>query len=230
MAETIIKKPTGTRFIDLSGKKFGKLTAIDIAGQNKARQYLWNCKCECGGFSVVIGSNLIRNNTKACGCVRLVDLADRTRKHGMGKSRIFKIWAGMRKRCLNPNCIAYNDYGGRGIKICKDWDSFETFYNDMNIGYSDSLSLDRINTNGDYSPQNCRWSTMKQQNNNRRNNRVVVCDGISKTLAQWAEVSGIKQNTISNRIKVGWDIKDAIYKQPANKAFNLSEISKYLVF
>lgn len=226
----MVEKPTGTRFIDLTGIRFGKLVATSIYGQNKAKQYLWNCKCDCGNNSVAIGSNLIRGNTKACGCVKLTEIGDRTRKHGMVKSRIFKIWAGMRKRCMNPNCFAYKDYGGRGITICKRWDKFDLFYEDMGKTYSDNLSLDRINPNGNYEPTNCRWATMKQQNNNRRNNRIVKCDGIEKTLAQWSEISGIHPTTISNRIKVGWDIVDAIYKPTIKKNFELSDISKYLVF
>lgn len=227
--EQIKAKRKGTRFVDLTGRVFGKLTAISPAGQNKAKQYLWNCICECGGESIVVGSNLIRGNTKACGCVRLTEIGDRTRKHGMVKTRIFKIWAGMRKRCLNPKCDSYHLYGGRGIKICERWDEFDKFYEDMGESYGDHLSLDRIDPDGDYCPENCRWATTKQQNNNRRNNRIVELNGISKTLAQWSESSGIRQNTISNRLKVGWDTHSAIY-QATLKRNDLKNISKYLVF
>lgn len=228
--EEIKLKRKGSRFVDLTGIRFGKLVAISPNGQNKAKQYLWNCLCDCGNTSVVVGSNLIRGNTKACGCVRLTEIGDRTRKHGMGKSRIFKIWAGMRKRCLNPQCLSYKLYGGRGIKICQRWNSFDLFYKDMYIGYSDNLSLDRIDPNGDYEPNNCRWATTKEQNNNRRNNRVIEYNGEVKTLSQWSELSGVKQNTISNRIKSGWDTYDAIYKKPIYKNVGYHELSKYLVF
>lgn len=219
-----------TRFVDLTNKKFGKLTAIKTAGKNKARQYLWYCECECGGNSIVIGSNLIRGNTVACGCVRQTDIANRTRKHGMSKTRLFKIWAGMRKRCLNPKCKSYKNYGGRGIKIDERWDSFENFYEDVHKTYSDNLSLDRFpNTNGNYSPDNFRWATSKDQNNNRRSNVIINFNNESKTLSEWAKLSGIHSTVISYRIKNGWEIKDAIYK-PTLQKNKLKNISQYLVF
>lgn len=218
-----------TRFIDLSGRRFGKLIAIRAVGQNKAKQYMWECRCDCGNTSVAIGSNLIRGNTKACGCVRLVDLANRTRIHGKVKTRIFKIWAGMRKRCLNHKCKSYHNYGGRGIKIDPKWDSFEEFYNDMIGTYSDKLSLDRINPNGDYCLSNCRWVTMQVQNNNRRNNRIIHYDSVSKTLSEWSSISGVPAGTISNRIKAGWGLSEAIYK-PSLQNNSSKGISQYLVF
>lgn len=219
-----------TRFIDLAGRRFGKLVAIKPNGQNRAKQYLWLCQCDCGNASTAIGSNLIRGNTKACGCVRLTEIADRTRKHGMSKTRLFKIWAGMRKRCLNPKCKGYKNYGGRGITINPRWDSFENFYKDVFETYEETLSLDRFpDVNGEYGPDNFRWATQKTQNNNRRNNVIIELDGIKKTLSEWSSISGVHQTVITYRIKNGWELNDAIYR-PTIHDKSLKSISKYLVF
>lgn len=216
----------GNRFSDLSNKRFGKLTALTPIKINN--KYSWNCICDCGNEKIIMGSNLSRGISKSCGCHKKNVIKNLNKKHGMAKTRIFKIWVGIRKRCTNNKCKAYPLYGGRGIKICKQWDEFINFYNDMKYGYSDELSLDRINPNGDYEPSNCRWATMKQQNRNRRNNNIIECNGEFKTLAEWSEISNIDSRLISIRIKNGWDSKRAIYNIP-NKN-NLKSISKYLVF
>ena len=232
MAETVAQiklKRNGSRFVDLTGRKFGKLTAIRPFCQNRAKQYLWECKCECGGTSVVVGSNLIRGNTKACGCVRITEIADRTRKHGMSKERIFSIWVGMRKRCNNKKSAAYKDYGGRGISISEEWGVFENFYNDMKDGYSHNLSLDRIDPNGNYCKENCRWATAKTQNNNRRSNVYLEINGQKKTLSEWSDISGVRPSLIQYRVNRGWDLNDAINK-PSSAYCSIKSISKYLVF
>lgn len=228
--ERIRSGKNGFRFIDLTGQRFGKLVAIKPVGQAKGKQYLWECICDCGNTSVAIGSNLIRGNTKACGCVRLTEIGDRTRKHGMSKTRIFNIWAGMRKRCLNPKCKAYKNYGGRGIKIDPRWDSFENFYEDVHESYADNLSLDRYpDINGDYGPSNFRWATQKTQNNNRRTNVHVELDGESKTLAEWSNISGVHPTVIKYRLKNNWSVREAIFKATP-KGTTLESISQYLVF
>lgn len=214
----------GNRFIDLTNKRFGKLIALNpIKISNK---YSWECICDCGNKKTILSSNLIRGISNTCGCGK-VKIGEKTRKHGMTKTRIFKIWAGIRKRCTNPKCFSYPLYGGRGISVSKDWDEFINFYNDMKNGYSDNLSLDRINPNGNYEKSNCRWATSKQQNRNRRNNKMIECDGQIKPLAEWSEISNINSSLILARINNGWDSKKAIYTFPKN---SLKSISKYLVF
>lgn len=136
----------------------------------------------------------------------------------MRKKRIHKkrpsfylSWARMKQRCLNPNNPAYNDYGGRGITVCDDWMEFKNFNKDMLETYEKGLTLDRINNEGNYNKKNCRWATMKVQNNNTRKNRNIFYDGVTKTLAQWAEYLGIKRSTLAQRYYV--------YKWNINKCF-----------
>jgi hypothetical protein len=219
-------KPRG-RFRDLAGMRFGKLTAIAPVGKNKSKQYLWQCKCDCGGSSIVIGSNLIRGNTTACGCVRLTEIADRTRKHGLSKTRMFKIWVGIRKRCNTPSCKSYEHYGGRGIKVCAEWDTFLGFYNDMKDGYEENLSLERKDPDGDYTKSNCKWATMKEQARNKRNSVYIEYDGQNRTCAEWADISGTGSSTIRWRMKMGWSIQESIFGKATNTT--IQDVSKYLI-
>lgn len=125
--------------------------------------------------------------------------------------RLYKIWSGMKKRCLNENVNRYEHYGGRGIYVCEEWLRYEPFKEwAVNNGYTDELTLDRINVNKGYSPENCRWVTYKVQGSNRSNNHIVVIRGESKTLQQWCELYSIKHNTVLQRLKYGWCIEEAI--------------------
>ncbi len=220
-------KTKGVRFRDLTNMKFGKLTAISPIKKRGVSKYFWVCKCDCGRTVEVIGSNLIRNNTTSCGCYGRNILGERTKQHGMSKTRIFKIWAGMRKRCNNPNMTSYSSYGGRGIKVCSEWDSFISFHNDMKYGYADNLSLERINPNGNYCKENCRWATSKEQSRNKTNTRHIEFNGEIKTAAEWCEGIDIDISTFLNRVQNGKNILVALYGKPVT---NISEISKYLVF
>ena len=214
----------GNRFKDLTNQRFGKLTAVSPIKING--KYSWKCICECGKEKVIMSGNLVRGISKSCGCKKL-NIGERTKKHGMAKTRMFKIWTGVRKRCTNPNTKTYRLYGGRGISMSSEWNDFINFYNDMKDTYSDDLSLDRIDPNGNYEVSNCRWATSKQQNRNRRNNRIIECNSVSKTLAEWAETSGVSSTLILSRINNGWDSYKAIYTMPKN---SIKSISKYLVF
>lgn len=136
---------------------------------------------------------------------------------GAYKTRLFKIWDNMRQRCKNKNTDAFEYYGGRGISVCDEWDkSFDAFYQwAIDNGYGEKLTIDRINVNGNYTPDNCKWSTIKEQNNNRRNNRVLCFNGVSKTVTEWAEEVGIDARTISHRIlRDGWTIENALTVTP----------------
>jgi hypothetical protein len=222
-----IKK--GNRFRDLTNIRFGKLIAIKPIKKSYDTKYYWECICDCGKTKVIMSSNLVRGISTTCGCGK-IKIGEITTKHGMTKTRIFKIWAGVRKRCTNPRCKSYNHYGGRGIKISDKWNNFMDFYNDMKEGYADNLSLDRINPNGNYEPGNCRWATQKTQSRNRRNNHIIEYKSESKTLAEWSEISKVPSNAIKYRIQNGWDIGKAIFTQTIQQDKSINSISKYLIF
>lgn len=163
------------RLIDLTGKRFGRLTVISKTTP-KRRSTRWLCRCDCGKEVVATSTNLRNGNTKSCGCYIRDLVTERNTTHGLSKNRLYSIWHSMKDRCLNPNHPHFKDYGGRGIAICNEWrDNFKSFYEWANAhGYDEKAhqwqcTLDRTDTNGNYCPENCRWVDMKTQIHNRRN-------------------------------------------------------------
>lgn len=203
-----------SKFQDLTGKKFGKLTVIsraeDYIKPNGHKIIQWDCLCECGNETIVRGEYLKSGHTKSCGCDKSIS---HSITHGQTNTRLYKIWISMKERCYNPTRNNYYLYGGRGITICDEWLNFENFYHwSINNGYSNRLTIDRIDNNLGYSPSNCRWATDREQANNKRNNRIIEYNKERYTLEEWSRITGIASNTIRMRIdKYGWGIGKALF-------------------
>lgn len=207
------------RKIDLTGKRFGRLTVIkQLDGHrqpNGAMVTQWLCKCDCGNEIVVSSGNIRSGHTISCGCYREEKRKTNSKTHGMAHTRIYNIWTTMKQRCYCKNKDHYNCYGGRGITVCKEWkDDFKAFYDwAVSNGYKDTLTIDRIDVNGNYCPENCRWITQKEQANNTRATRFITHNGITKSISEWCEELGINKNTLHSRIDLyGWSIEDAFSK------------------
>ena len=200
---------------NIAGQKFGRLTAIKRNGKDNQDLTLWLCKCECGNKITTRLSNLTTGATKSCGCLQKDIVTDMKTKHGLSVNdqgeapRLYSIWRNMKQRCNNPNASKYKNYGGKGISFCEEWENYKPFHDwAINNGYSDDLTLDRIDNNGDYCPENCRWVTYRQQNLNSSQNHLVTFKGETKTITEWSEILNIKRTTLYSRIsKYGWSIK-----------------------
>lgn len=191
-----------------SGMRFGRLTAIE-----KCRGDSWICRCDCGNKTTVFQRNLIHNHTRSCGCLREKKRPYLHRAHGLSGTRLYEIYNGMLKRCYNSNSKFYNRYGGRGIFVCNEWVSnFESFKNwALSHGYRADLSIDRIDNDGPYSPENCRWATHGEQRRNRRDIVSICCNGEMMCLTDAAAFVGLKPATLRKRIKeLGWSVEKAL--------------------
>lgn len=206
------------RLLDLTGQHFGKLTVIEFAGYAPNRKTLWRCKCGCGRETIVKTNALRNGETKSCGCLRTQASSETHRKHGMSETRLYRIWIGMKARCLNPNVPCFPNYGGRGITVCAEWtESFDPFRDwALANGYRDNLTIDRIDVNGNYCPDNCRWVSMKTQCENRSNNNLLKLDGETQPVSVWAERIGVSADLLYSRKRKGWT-DERILKTPFRK-------------
>lgn len=191
---------------DLTGQKFGSLTVLGIDESKDARQTYWICECECGVIKSIRGDGLKSGSVRSCGCLkRKQDRINLTKNHShkMSGTRIYREWQGMRGRCYNENNARWTRYGGRGITVCDEWrDSFQAFYDwAMANGYDDSLTIDRIDNDGDYCPENCRWATTQEQARNRRTNIDIRIGNATRTLSEWCEIFRIDANAAYARYK-----------------------------
>lgn len=205
--------------IDLSGKRFGELTVLSLVDDRPGKKKKWLCQCDCGERTVVAASNLHSGHTQHCKkCGNKVN-ANKRKKHGMTHTKLYYVWRGMLNRCYNAKSKSYGDYGARGIKVSDEWHDPVAFFEwAKNSGYHEGLEIDRIDTNGDYSEQNCRWITRKANANNKRNNTIVEYHGEQHTLAQWAGIYGINYKNLSRNLKKGMSFEAAIFRGIAQAA------------
>lgn len=195
---------------NLIGRKFNHLLVTERVENSKTGQSRWRCLCDCGKMTIVSGGNLKFGGVKSCGCIKHIP---HNKTHSMSKSRIYSIWSAMKDRCYYQHAKSYNDYGKRGIKVCEEWKkSFETFYAwAKENGYEETLTIDRIDVNGDYCPENCRWVTKSEQSNNRRSCIVIEYNGKSQNLMQWCKELGLNYKRTNYRIVcLGMTFEEAI--------------------
>lgn len=173
----------------------------------------WLCRCDCGSYRTLNRQELITGKRKSCGCKKKEHQKASATIHGDSHSRIHNIWSGMRERCYTVTDPHYKWYGERGIFICDEWrNDYQAFKKwALENGYQDDLTIDRVDNDGPYSPENCRWVTSKRQSNNTRRNHFVDVDGERHTLAEWEEISGTQSATIRRRLKLGWKNRDAVF-------------------
>lgn len=199
-----------SKFIDLTGQKFNNLLVVKRLENAPKGRPTWLCECECGNQTIVRGSNLKNGAVKSCGC--LTHIA-RNKKHGMKSTRLYSLWNAMKTRCNNPNSKAYKHYGERGISVCKEWNnSFEAFRDwSFENGYTEGLSIDRIDNSKGYCPENCRWVPWAEQCNNRKTNVVIEYKGEVHNLMQWSKILQFDYKLVHCRMKkMGWTFEKAI--------------------
>lgn len=197
-----------SRGLDITGMRFGSLTAIRRYSQSKNKTWKWLCRCDCGEETVSFITTLHASETACCKSCRSKIISKQRTKHGMTRTPTYLSWRSMIGRCDNSKNLDYYLYGGRGIKICERWKTFENFLADMGER-PPGTSLDRENSNGDYEPENCRWSTPTEQANNRRNSALITFDGRIQTLSEWSKEVKIGRATLDQRLKRGWTVEKA---------------------
>lgn len=203
-----------------SGQKFNRLTVLKQSGRHR---YL--CVCECGKEKNVSKYALVKNTTKSCGCYKGGKIRSYNETHKMSGTRPYRIWAGIKKRCNNKNFHHYEYYGGRGISYDNKWKTFEGFWEDMQDGYSEDLTIDRIDRNGNYTKENCRWATLSEQMNNHGHCKFVEINGDTKSTSDWCRYFGISVNTVYSRVQKGMTHYEAI-TTPIRRNENVKSISE----
>ena len=183
---------------DYIGQKFNRLTILSFAPTRKNGSYV-NCLCECGTQKQIRLIHVSQGATVSCGCAAL----EAVTKHGMSQASENGLWRVMRQRCNDKNCKEYPYYGGRGIKVSEAWNDFATFYADMGPR-PEGMTIDRVNNDGDYCKENCRWASRTEQARNRRNTVFAEINGALKPIAEWCEIYGISRNTVYERLKRDW--------------------------
>lgn len=201
-----------TRRLNIVGQKFGRLTVLKYV-ESKSEDSMFLCRCDCGNEKIIRGTHLKNGKILSCGCLLKEIDSELHTTHGKANTRIYSIYRGLFQRCYNKNKHAYKNYGGRGIRVCDEWlNDFMSFYNwAINNGYKEDLTLDRINVDGNYEPNNCRWVDRKTQARNTRKNHYLTYNGETHCIAEWAEIMNLTPSAISHRInRDKWSIEKAL--------------------
>lgn len=209
------------------GKRFGRLTVLrrveDKHFPNGSYQTVLECLCDCGNKIKTTSGHLRSGHTLSCGCYCIDKTVEANTRHGYSKSRIYNVWCSMKERCYTDGCCSYKYYGGRGIKVCDEWKDFENFRKwAYDNGYDENAdrgqcTIDRIDVDGDYCPDNCRWVTVSEQAVNKRNNHYITINGVTQTLSHWCRIYDVSMQTVHKRLRRGWSEFDAITIKPNHK-------------
>ena len=211
LALDISKSALGSRLINLTGERFGRLVVTGLA-RREGKHTFWTCQCECGATTECRSNSLRRGRVKSCGCLKSVTRPGL--RHGMSHTPTHRSWLAMRARCTDPAVDAYPHYGGRGITVCDRWmGSFEEFLEDMGMR-PDGTTIERIDSDGNYAPGNCRWATKTEQIRNRRNTRLVRVNGTEVTLAEACVTAGLPYTLVHTRMRRGWTAERALAVTP----------------
>jgi hypothetical protein len=200
---------------DLTGKRFGRLTVLEFDHKDKYYNSYWKCRCDCGNELIATAGRLRSGHSKSCGCYsreRAAEVCKTRTTHNLSKHPLYGVWSNMIARCENPkNPDFQNWYGSKGVTVCDEWrNDFKVFYDwAMLNGYKKGLTIDRVNGEGNYEPDNCRWVTPKKQANNTSRNKLIEFEGETRTLSEWADYLGINYHTLQGRIRRSWSVKDA---------------------
>lgn len=196
-----------------TGDKYGRWTLIHPDEKTDKK---WICKCDCGTLKSVWLSNITSGKTKSCGCYGREALSLRDYKHGGAKERLYHVWCNMRRRCYDPKNNRYQNYGGKGVKVCDEWQDYATFREwAYSTGYDDKATygkctIERIDVDGNYEPSNCTWKTIKEQCYNRTSNRYLSFNGKTQTITEWEKELHLPKDRIGDRLRKGWSIERAL--------------------
>lgn len=198
------------RLDDLSGLRFGRYTVLHRSANGRNGVTRWFCRCDCGIEKSVVASALRSGIVVSCNCLK----RERLRTHGLSKHPLYSTWKQMMLRCYDRKCHAYSRYGARGISVCIEWKlSIQQFITDMGPRVPPTMELDRINNNGNYEPNNCRWATPREQANNRRSNRLVAFNGKLQSIMAWERETGINRRTITQRLNKGLSVEESLTRK-----------------
>lgn len=190
------------------GRKINMITINNLSGKDRHGNQMFDCTCDCGKHFIAIATAVNKERVRSCGCLQRNTASKMATTHGQSKTRLYSIWNAMRTRCRNANTNRSTCYKRKGVKVCDEWDNFSNFYEwSIRNGYNDKLSIDRIDNNGNYSPENCRWTTNKIQMNNTSRNRFIEYHGKRKTVSEWADFLGVNYKYFHQKLKENdWDI------------------------